>query len=140
MGLNALPNHCNDELSSNVQPGTSPIRQSNLELAEQNPLTLEAVRNFSSGEESDEFRRNGANQDSSLDRFINTDKSFADDPNKSMTMAHGNTGKDQRGFITNYLTSLSTDQIIENTLTGFLASLIRKRGNLMQFSNISAYT
>ena len=49
-------------------------------------------------------------------------------------------GKTQRGFITNYLTSLSTDQIIENTLTGFLYSLIHKRGNLMQFSNILAYT
>ena len=49
-------------------------------------------------------------------------------------------GKTQRGFITNYLTSLSTDQIIANTLTGFLVNLIRKRGNLMQFSNILAYT
>ena len=78
-----------------MQPGASPIRPSNLELAEQNPLTLEGAIHFSSGEESDEFKRNGANQDrdSSLDRLINTDKSFVDDPNKSMTMAHGNTGK-----------------------------------------------
>ena len=48
-------------------------------------------------------------------------------------------GKAQRGFITNYLTSLTTDQIISNTLTGFLINLIRKRGNLMQFSLIVAY-
>ena len=49
-------------------------------------------------------------------------------------------GKAQRGFITNYLTSLTTDQIISNTLTGFLVNLIRKRGNIMQFSNIVALT
>jgi len=48
--------------------------------------------------------------------------------------------KRQKGFITNYLTSLSTEQIIRNTLTGFLFELIRKRGNLMQFESIVAYT
>lgn len=48
-------------------------------------------------------------------------------------------GKTQRGFITNYLTSLTTEQIISNTLTGFLINLIRKKGNMMQFSLITAY-
>ena len=45
-----------------------------------------------------------------------------------------------RGFITNYLTSLSIDQIIQNTMTGFLTDLIRKRGNEMRFDTILAYT
>ena len=46
----------------------------------------------------------------------------------------------KKGFITNYLTSLTTEQLIENTLTGFLITLIRKQGNIMSLSDILAFT
>ena len=68
--------------------------------------------------------------------FINT-QDMADQDGNTLK---GKMKEGQRGFITNYLTSLTVDQIIQNTLTGFLVDLIRKKGNLMQFSNIMAYT
>ena len=46
----------------------------------------------------------------------------------------------KKGFITNYLTSLTTEQLIDNTLTGFLITLIRKKGSVMSLADILAFT
>ena len=46
----------------------------------------------------------------------------------------------KRGHIANYLTSLSIDQIIDNTLTGFLVDLIRKKGKQMSVDEMLSFT
>eukprot|EP00354_Favella_ehrenbergii_P001441 CAMPEP_0170452236 /NCGR_PEP_ID=MMETSP0123-20130129/1202_1 /TAXON_ID=182087 /ORGANISM="Favella ehrenbergii, Strain Fehren 1" /LENGTH=176 /DNA_ID=CAMNT_0010714175 /DNA_START=1000 /DNA_END=1532 /DNA_ORIENTATION=+ len=78
-------------------------------------------------------------QDSSLDYEPNLFEQGEKETSNLFSLTSGSQ-KRQKGFITNYLTSLSTEQIIRNTLTGFLFELIRKRGNLMQFESIVAYT
>jgi len=35
---------------------------------------------------------------------------------------------EKRGFLANYLTSLSNEQLVNNTLTGFLIILLKERG------------
>ena len=47
---------------------------------------------------------------------------------------------EKKGFIANYLTALTTKQLVDNTLTGFLINLIRKKGNVMSLADILAFT
>ena len=46
----------------------------------------------------------------------------------------------KKGYITNYLTTLTNEQLVDNTLTGFLITLIRKKGNLCSLADILSYT
>ena len=41
--------------------------------------------------------------------------------------------------VTCYLTALTTEQLVANTLTGFLITLIRKKGNVMSLADILAF-
>ena len=52
----------------------------------------------------------------------------------------GDKYKLNKGYITNYLTTLTNEQLVENTLTGFLITLIRKKGNLCSLADILSYT
>ena len=47
---------------------------------------------------------------------------------------------EKKGFITNYLTTLDTKQLVDNTLTGFLINLIRRKGNMMSLADLIAFT
>jgi len=48
--------------------------------------------------------------------------------------------KVKKGFIANYLTEVANEQLVQNTLTGFLIGLFRQKGNLMSFGDILGYT
>ena len=59
-------------------------------------------------------------------------------PNKSAPLKTGLFEK--KGFITNYLTNLDNNKLANNTLTGFLINLIRKKGGMMSLADLISFT